>query len=132
MKQCIHCGVELPDEANLCTHCGKTQTDAAPEKPPRRWRRKLAAVLAALLLIGAAAIALKLYHAPKVYDSDTEELSYSDRDGNYRVFLSYRASSKTTDRGMFEKTVMESEGNEGGHPTLLYVYDVDREINLTD
>ena len=131
MKPCIHCGAELPDEANLCTHCGKTQTEAVPEKPPRRWRRKLTIALAVLLAVGLAVFFVQRHHAPKVYETDTEELLYSDSDGSYRVFLSYRASSKTTDRGMFEKTVMESEGNESAHPTLLYVYDLDREENLT-
>ena len=48
MKPCIHCGAELPDEANFCPTCGKTQALAVPEKAPRPWRRKLLTVLAVL------------------------------------------------------------------------------------
>ena len=130
MKPCIHCGAELPDEANFCPNCGKTQAEAVPERAPRPWRRKLLTVLAVLAVVGLCILAVKLHHAPKAYETDGSEILYSDADGNYRVFLSWTGGTGTLSEGLGERTVSLAEGEQSMHPARLYVYDLDRDVNL--
>ena len=130
MKACIHCGAELPDKANFCPNCGKTQMEAVPEKPPRPWRRKLAYVMAILTVIGFSILGIQLYYAPKTYITDGSEIIYSDADGNYRIFLSWTGGSGTLREGVGEHTVLLAGGEQSTHPARLYVYDIDHDVNL--
>lgn len=130
MKSCIYCGAPLPDEANFCPNCGKTQAEARPEKAPRPWRRRLGVVLAVLALLGLCAAAVLLYRAPKDYVTQGSEILYSDKDGEYKIFLSWTGGAKTEREGVGERTVWLAEGEESMAPARLYVYDLSRDADI--
>ena len=130
MKNCVHCGAELPDEANLCPFCAGLQAEPKEKTPPRLWRRTLAIVVGIVLLFLALAAAIRLYHAPKDYRTEGSEILYSDRDGSVKVFLSWQSGSATQESGVAEKTFSIVEGSKSRLPSCLYVYDPERRVNL--
>ena len=132
MKTCIYCGAELPDTANLCPNCGKAQTEAGKETMPRPWRRKLLTGLAVLLALSLCALGVRLYHAPKEYVTDGAEILYSDAGGKYKIFLTWTGGAGTISKGVAERTVQIAEGDRTGMPAQLLVYDISRDMNLTE
>ena len=132
MKMCIHCGAELPDEANFCPACGKTQEEPVAVKAPRPWRKSLSIVLVILLAAAVCLLAVRLRHAPKDYVSDGAEILYSDSNGEYKIFLTWNAGLGTVRNGAGEKTVELAEGELTALPSQLYVYDIGKDVNLTD
>lgn len=132
MKACIHCGAELPDEANFCPACGKTQEEPVAVKAPRPWRRSLTIVLCILLAAAVFLLAVRLHHAPKDYITDGAEILYSDAYGEYKIFLTWTGGAGTISKGIAERTVQLAEGDRTRMPAQLCVYDINREVNLTD
>ena len=116
MKNCIHCGRELPDEASFCPYC---ETEQAPPQevsmPPirRRWRARLIALLCVLLVIGGLYAALR----PRVYDAQGAELNYR----GYHVLVNFAGSSDQRLPGE-EKVKIVPAHAEYSYPSQLYIY----------
>ena len=132
MKSCIYCGAPLPDEANFCPNCGKTQAEASPEKAPRPWRRRLGFALTVLAVILATLLIVRLRHAPVVYDDGGPEVLYSDSDGSVKVFLTWVGSPDTQSQAVRDKTSKLGEGMDSVQPSMLYVYDPVTNTNLQE
>ena len=72
MKNCIHCGKELPEGAFWCPYCEKEQQKAAVIKMPVRRRRWIAAGILALVLLLACACTVFILHRPKVFEGGVQ------------------------------------------------------------
>ena len=53
MKYCVHCGAQLPDDAQFCPGCGKAAGDGTAPAPSRKLSLPaLLAILAVALVAG--------------------------------------------------------------------------------
>ena len=132
MKTCIHCGAELPDDANLCLNCGSLQSDPHPVRPYRPWRRKALFLLLGCALLLALVFLPRFLHLPKTYDTSAPELNYSDRDGQYLLYLTWPVSRTALSEPTESACLQLPQGETSAIPSLLYVRDPDTGENLAD
>ena len=132
MKTCIHCSKELPENANFCPSCGTVQTETRKVKAPRPWRKKILYALIFFLLAAVVCVSICLRHRPAVYDTGGSEVVYKDRDGSYHVFLTWKGGPDTVTQSVQDWTSKLEEGRESFQPSMLYVYDPTKEINLQE
>ena len=132
LKTCIHCGAELPEDANLCLNCGSLQSDPHPVRPYRPWRRKSLLLLLSCVMLFAFLLLPRLLHFPKTYDISAPELNYSDRDGQYRLYLTWPISRSALSEPTDSADLQLPGGEESAIPSLLYVRDPDTGENLAD
>lgn len=96
-KICPHCGAALPAEAAFCPVCAGKVNQRTTLTLPRRVPRK--ALYGALLAVAAAVLLVVLAvwqnSRPKVYDGGVHEVTYSGREGSYRLYLSNETSPDT-------------------------------------
>ena len=122
MKNCVHCGAQLPDAAGFCPYCRRRQAEEDPKKERRRpWRKLMAigAVVAlALAVWGIAALVAALRYTPRDFDAQGPMLSYSDRSGSYVLTLRWDTGESGS-----ETSRVISEGQTGSASSLLYAYD---------
>lgn len=122
MKQCIHCGAELPDAAGFCPYCRRRQAREDPRTERRRpWGKLIAiGVIVALALVvwGVAALIGHLRYTPVSVDAKGASAEYSDRSASYVLNLRWDSgeSSDLVSRVL-------SGGQEGSASSLLYAYD---------
>nr|MCR5089011.1 zinc ribbon domain-containing protein [Oscillospiraceae bacterium] len=95
MKNCVHCGELLPEEANLCPACGKQQSKPEAAGTLRPWKRKTLTVVLAFIAIIALLAFTRFYHVPRTYLSEGPEVFYTDRDGDYRIILTWTYKTRT-------------------------------------
>lgn len=124
MKNCIHCGAQLPDAAGFCPYCRRKQ-QAEDERRVRRrsWGKLMiigTVVLLALLAWGIAALAAHLRYTPGSFATQSSSLNYSDRSGSYVLVLRW----DTGESGDLVSRVI-SEGEQGRAASLLYAYDAE-------
>ena len=132
MKTCIHCGAELPDNANLCLNCGSLQSDPHPVRPYRPWRRKVLFLLLGCVMLFAVFFLPRLLHLPKTYDTSAPELNYSDRNGQYLLYLTWPVSRSALSEPTESACLQLPQGEGSAIPSLLYVRDPDTGENLSD
>ena len=121
MKQCIHCGAELPDAAGFCPYCRRRQKQD-PRAERRRPGGKLMAVGAvvalALVVWGVAVLIGHLRYTPVSVSSQGASVEYSDRSGSYVLNLRWD-SGESAD--LVSRVL--SEGQQSSAASLLYAYD---------
>lgn len=132
MKTCIHCKAELPEDANLCLNCGTPQSDPHPIRPYRPWRRRAFFLLLVCALLLALVFLPRFLHLPKTYDTSAPELSYSDRDGSYLLYLTWPVSRTALSEPTESACLQLPQGETSAIPSLLYVCDPDTGENLAD
>lgn len=71
-------------------------------------------------------------HLPKTYDTSAPELNYSDRDGQYLLYLTWPVSRSALSEPTESACLQLSQGEESAIPSLLYVRDPDTGENLAD
>ena len=74
----------------------------------------------------------RLLHLPKTYDTSAPELNYSDRDGQYFLFLTWPVSKSALSEPTGSADLRLPGGEESAIPSLLYVRDPDTGENLAD
>ena len=92
MKQCIHCGAELPDAAGFCPYCRRRQKQDPRAERRRPWGKLMAvgAVVAlALVVWGVAVLIGHLRYTPVSVSSQGASVEYSDRSGSYVLNLRF-------------------------------------------
>lgn len=96
-KRCRYCGAELPESADFCPVCAKSQVDRQRVSPPRRrWKRPLTIVLTVAVAIAVIGISvwqvqrLRQNLGGKRYEGDAQ-IYYTDADGSYNLFLMLNA-----------------------------------------
>ena len=96
-KKCRYCGAELPESADFCPVCAKSQVDKqVMTAPRRRWKRPLTTVLTIVLvmaIVGASVWQvqrLRQSSGGKRYEGDAQ-IYYTDGDGSYNLFLMLNA-----------------------------------------
>ena len=120
MKQCIHCGRDLPDDASFCPYCETVQGKTVQETAPRPRKSKLPLLLAALVVL-AAVLLIRHANGPKVIDAKGPGLTY----GDYRLSLAF----KEADDGVSIPEAQERSGqslavvDNAGIPTMLFAAD---------
>lgn len=87
-KKCNHCGIDLPEDASFCPHCGQVQIEKAEVKAPRPWRKKALIAAICVILLALVVLACILYHRPKTYEGGAS-VTYSDKDGEYALLVSF-------------------------------------------
>ena len=130
MKQCIHCGKDLPDGASFCPYCETIQGSKIREVLPRPRRHKALPFLTCLAIL-AAILFVRHFNGPKVIDAKGPQLIY----GDYRLILAF---SGPRDR----EGIPEPQEHDGSSltaienaavPSLLFVEGVsDRENHKDD
>ena len=132
LKTCIRCGAELPENANLCLNCGALQSDPHPIRPYRPWRRKALLLFLGCVMLFAVFFLPRSLHLPKTYDTSAPELNYSDRNGQYLLYLTWPVSRSALSEPTESACLQLSQGEESAIPSLLYVRDPDTGENLSD
>ena len=132
LKTCIRCGAELPEDANLCLNCGTPQSDPHPIRPYRPWRRRAFFLLLACALLLALLFLPRSVHLPKTYDISAPELTYSDSDRQYFLYLTWPVTRSALSEPTGSAHLQLPKGNEQAIPSLLYVRDPDTGENLAD
>ena len=134
MKTCIHCGKELPDDINFCPYCTGTQTEPTVSRPlPHPRRQKVLLIVA----FACAALALLVFllagrPRPKTYDNGEALALYTDADGSYHVFLTWTYESGEKDHPVATNNLRIAETESSAHPTILFVYDIERKETVQD
>lgn len=92
-KKCRYCGAELPESADFCPVCAKSQVDKqVMTAPRRRWKRPLTTILAIVLVLAVVGVSvwqiqrLRQSSGGKRYEGDAQ-IYYTDGDGSYNLFL---------------------------------------------
>ncbi|MCR5088388.1 MAG: zinc ribbon domain-containing protein [Oscillospiraceae bacterium] len=125
MKKCINCGTELPEEANICPACGKLQSEPEAVEALRPWKRKTLTWTLVILTLAAVILFSHFYHFPGTFLAEGPELLYSDKDGNYRIILSWSYRSGLEGTPQAEYGTQLGPGEESAQPSILFVYDLD-------
>ncbi len=123
MKRCINCGTELPEEANICPACGKLQFEPKTAETLRPWKRKTLTFLLVILTIISVIVFSHFYHFPRTYTGDGPELLYADKDGNYRILLTWTYKTRLDGVAESEHSAKLGPGEESAQPSLLFVFD---------
>lgn len=120
-KKCIYCGTELPEDASFCPHCAQSQIEKVEAKSPRLWRKKamigVLCVLALALIIAVCAYA----NRPKTYEGGAA-VTYSDKDGNYELIVSFHPNDITNNRPMGQKTISASIDEMSNDTAMLGIF----------
>ncbi len=132
LKTCIHCGADLPEDANLCLNCGTPQSDPHPIRPYRPWRRRAFFLLLVCALLLAVLFLPRLLHLPKSFEMRGPELTYTDRDGSYLLYLTWPISRSALSEPTDSADLQLPGGEESAIPSLLCVRDPDTGENLAD
>ena len=132
MKNCIHCGAELPDEANLCPACGQAQTEGETRKPYVFPWRKIGIALAAIVLLLAVSLAAGAIHIPKKYDDGGSEVMYADKTGTYRILASWAGGNDVQSQSIQDWTSKLEDELQSTQPCKLFVYDLETATNLQE
>ena len=132
MKTCIHCGAELPAEANLCPVCGAALTESKVVKPSVFPRRKISIAAAVLAILFLVFFAVRAVHAPKIYDDGGSELSYTDKTGTYLILASWSGGNSVQRQSVQDWTSKLEDEMQSSQPCKLFVYDPVTDANLQE
>lgn len=84
MKQCIHCGKDLPDDASFCPYCETVQGSTVRAETLEPRKHKVLPFLICLAVL-ATILFVRHFNSPKVIDAEGPELIY----GDYRLILAF-------------------------------------------
>lgn len=118
---CKNCGAKIPEGASFCPHCATVLAEKEEVRLPRRYRRRLLFFLAVLCVLAAGAAAYR-HHSPETYEG-AAEVVYKDKDGSYRVLLSFYSDAAATGQAGAEQSVELASGEQTALPCQLYVFD---------
>lgn len=128
---CVHCGAPLPEGANLCPFCAKSQLPPEYIAPPtgRRLAKRLLAVgtllaIAAAIVIGALPhLTAVLRSSPQVYEGEAE-LRYTLDGVDYRLFLTFDSGRNPAPQS--ENSLQIRAGEQFANPSQLLIQTADR------
>lgn len=90
MKYCVHCGTQLPDDAQFCPGCGKAAGDGASSTPARKI--PLPALLAILTIALVAGVGFALTQG-----GDSREAPGAPQSGESAATVTATASPAPTE-----------------------------------
>lgn len=128
MKNCIHCGKPIPDDASFCPYCETVQGEVKQEAAPKRIRKST--VVLVCILLAAAILLIRHAAAPKVIDAKGPELTY----GDYRLVLTFTRPDteemipEPQENGGASLTVVD----DGANPSMLFIAGKESETNLRE
>lgn len=120
-KQCKNCGAQLPEAASFCPRCAQSQIERKEVKPPRLWRKKLRYALLGAAAVAAVALAFYLPSRPQTFQGGAA-VTYTDRDGNYDLLVTFFPGDITNNRPIGSKTVKASPGETNMDTPMLGIY----------
>lgn len=120
-RQCKNCGAELPEGASFCPHCAQSQIERKEVKPPHLWRKKLRYVLLGAAVVVAVGLAIYLPDRPQTFEGGAA-VTYTDREGNYDLLVTFFPGDITNNRPIGSKTVTASPGETNMDTPMLGIY----------
>lgn len=128
MKQCIHCGRALPDEASFCPYCETEQTPPKPADLPKKWRKKAVTALALVCVLAFAGFIGHSLKKPKILDNGGAETVYR----GYHVLVRLTGLPEDTVEGQpeYERTMRPNTGF--AMPARLFVFKENDTVNAAE
>jgi hypothetical protein len=120
LTKCIHCGHELPAGAAFCPYCETQQTDTVALQAPRRKRKLIIAVIAAMLAAALAIFLAVRSRLPETYE-DSKIISYPIKGKTVDVMVSFNLNTAFGEDAVIDKSVKLPRGENGAHPLWLCV-----------
>jgi hypothetical protein len=115
LTKCIHCGHELPAGAAFCPYCETQQTDTVALQAPRRKRKLIIAVIAAMLAAALAIFLAVRSRLPETYE-DSKIISYPIKGKTVDVMVSFNLNTAFGEDAVIDKSVKLPRGENGAHP----------------
>ena len=128
MKQCIHCGKELPDEASFCPYCETEQIQPKPAELPKKWRKKTVTAFVAVCLLLLACLAGYALQKPKTIDNGSAEAVYK----GYHLAVRFLGLEEGLVNGQGELDRTIPANTTRGLPARLFVFKDNDTVNAAD
>ena len=133
MKQCMHCGKKLPDNASFCPVCASSLVAKQEFAGPVLRLKKLIGLLISVALLLAVSLTAYLLFSPKTFNAAAAELIYTTGGRSFHLLL-----RNVENDHVHWKTPMDTRsltipsGGSDSFPLLLFAYDEDTGENAAE